>query len=41
VYGWNAKFRAVSEKIKQVKAKIQKIADKGKSKDKKDRISYL
>jgi len=41
VYGWNAKFRAVSEKINKVKAKIQKIADKGKPKNKKDRISYL
>lgn len=41
VYGWNAKFRAVSEKINQVKAKIQKMAEKGKSKKKKDRISYL
>jgi tetratricopeptide (TPR) repeat protein len=41
VYGWNAKFRAVSGKIDQIKAKIQKIAEKGKSKDKKDRISYL
>lgn len=41
VYGWNAKFRSVSGKINQIKAKIQKIAEKGKSKDKKDRISYL
>lgn len=41
VYGWNAKFRAVSEKINQVKAKLQKMAEKGKSKKKKDRISYL
>jgi len=41
VYGWNAKFRGVSGKINQIKAKIQKIAEKGKSKDKKDRISYL
>jgi tetratricopeptide (TPR) repeat protein len=41
VYGWNAKFRNVSEKIKQIKSKIQKTAEKEKPKDKKDRISYL
>lgn len=39
VYGWNPKFRGVSEKINQAKAKIQKTAEK--TKDKKDRISYL
>jgi len=41
VYGWNAKFRAVSDKIEQVKASIAEGTDKNKPKERKDRVSYL
>ena len=45
VYGWNAKFRNVSDKMTQVRAgKItdrEKIQAKEKLKERKDRVSYL
>jgi len=41
VYGWNSKFRTVSDKINGVQAKITKGVGHKKQKDKKDRISYL
>jgi tetratricopeptide (TPR) repeat protein len=41
VYGWNARFRNVSEKMSKVKAQIGKGAEKDKPKEKKDRVSYL
>ncbi|MFZ5907560.1 MAG: tetratricopeptide repeat protein [Nitrospirota bacterium] len=41
VYGWNAQFRAVAEKIDHLKASMTEGADKKKPKDRKDRVSYL
>ncbi len=45
VYGWNAKFRNVSEKINQIKPGVAKPADKpvisDKQKTKKERVSYI
>jgi tetratricopeptide (TPR) repeat protein len=41
VYGWNSKFRAVSDKISQVRAKLPKDAEQGKPRERKDRVSYL
>lgn len=41
VYGWNSKFRAVSDKIDHIQANMMKGADQKKQRDKKDRISYL
>jgi pilus assembly protein FimV len=41
VYGWNAKFRAISDKIEQLKASIAEGPDKNKPKERKDRVSYL
>jgi tetratricopeptide (TPR) repeat protein len=41
VYGWNAGFRDVPEKMKQLEVQIQQSAEKGKSRDQKARISYL
>ncbi|MBM4141165.1 MAG: tetratricopeptide repeat protein [Nitrospira sp.] len=41
VYGWNSKFRAVSDKITQVRAKLPKDAEEGKPRERKDRVSYL
>lgn len=41
VYGWNSKFRAVSDKITQVRAKLPKDAEQGKPRERKDRVSYL
>jgi tetratricopeptide (TPR) repeat protein len=41
VYGWNAGFRDVLEKMKQLEVQIQQSAEKGKSRDQKARISYL
>jgi len=40
VYGWNSKFRAVSEKIDQLKNRMVDTTEK-KTKDRKDRVSYL
>jgi len=41
VFGWNAKFRNVSEKMAHVKAQLAKGIDGGKTRAKKDRVSYL
>jgi len=41
VYGWNSKFRDVSVKMSQISALITEQTEKGKPKEKKDRISYL
>jgi tetratricopeptide (TPR) repeat protein len=41
VYGWNSKFRDVSVKMSQISALITEKTEKGKPKEKKDRISYL
>jgi hypothetical protein len=40
VYGWNSKFRAVSEKIDNLRAHVADTSEK-KTKDRKDRVSYL
>jgi tetratricopeptide (TPR) repeat protein len=40
VYGWNSKFRSVSEKIDQLKKRMADTTEK-KTKDRKDRVSYL
>ena len=41
VYGWNAKFRNVSEKVGLLKTQTGKPAGNEKPKGKKDRVSYL
>ncbi len=41
VFGWNAKFRNVSDKIAQIKNKSAKAGEGEKPKVKKDRVSYL
>jgi tetratricopeptide (TPR) repeat protein len=41
VYGWNAKFRSVSDKINQLKTSIVESGEQKKLKDRKDRVSYL
>ncbi len=41
VYGWNAKYRNISEKIGLLKAQLGKGAEKDGPKEKKDRVSYL
>jgi len=41
VYGWNSKFRAVSDKIDQVRTRIVDTPEQKTVKDKKDRVSYL
>jgi tetratricopeptide (TPR) repeat protein len=41
VYGWNSKFRAVSDKIDELKVSAAKGFDQKKPKEKKDRVSYL
>jgi DNA-binding SARP family transcriptional activator len=41
VYGWNAKFRAISDKIEKLKSRIAEGPDKNKPKERKDRVSYL
>ncbi len=41
VYGWNSKFRDVSEKMNQIGAIITGKTETGEPKEKKDRISYL
>jgi len=40
VYGWNSKFRAVSERIEQLKTRMVDTTEK-KAKGRKDRVSYL
>jgi tetratricopeptide (TPR) repeat protein len=41
VYGWNSKFRAVSDKIDELKVSAAKGFEQKKPKGKKDRVSYL
>ncbi len=41
VYGWNAKFRSVSEKVSLLKTQAGKSVEKEKPKERKDRVSYL
>jgi tetratricopeptide (TPR) repeat protein len=42
VYGWNSKFRSVSDKLNNLRAKVVEGDDgKKKPKDRKDRVSYL
>lgn len=41
VYGWNSKFRSVSDKISHVKAQIGEDIDQKKPRDRKDRVSYI
>ncbi len=41
VYGWNAKFRNVSERINQVNTQIDKGGEVQRPKGRKDRVSYL
>jgi tetratricopeptide (TPR) repeat protein len=41
VYGWNANFRNVSEKVGLLKTQAAKSAGKEKPKERKDRVSYL
>jgi len=41
VYGWNANFRNVSEKVSSLKTEAAKGAGQEKPKEKKDRVSYL
>ncbi|MEW6054628.1 MAG: tetratricopeptide repeat protein [Nitrospirota bacterium] len=41
IYGWNSKFRAVSDKITQLQPRIADGTDQKKTKERKDRVSYL
>ncbi len=41
VFGWNARFRNVSEKMGQLKTRFLKESESEKPKAKKDRVSYL
>jgi hypothetical protein len=45
VYGWNARFRSVAEKISRIRGagvkEVVKDAVKEKPKERKDRVSYL
>lgn len=41
IYGWNSKFRAVSDKINELKARITEGVEQKKPKDRKDRVSYI
>ncbi|MDA8240136.1 MAG: tetratricopeptide repeat protein [Nitrospiraceae bacterium] len=41
VFGWNARFRGVSEKVSQIGAQLGKSGAGEKPKPKKDRVSYL
>ena len=41
VYGWNAKFRNVSEKVSLLNTQAAKSTGKKKPKERKDRVSYL
>lgn len=41
VFGWNARFRSVSEKMSQLKARVVKDSEGEKPKARKDRVSYL
>lgn len=41
VYGWNSKFRSVSDKINRLKTSIVDSTEQKKPKERKDRVSYL
>ncbi|MEC4675655.1 MAG: tetratricopeptide repeat protein, partial [Nitrospirota bacterium] len=41
VYGWDAKFRDVAEKVTRVKVQLAKGGEPEKIKERKDRVSYL
>ena len=41
VYGWNSKFRSVSDKIDHLKTSVAEGTEQKKTKDRKDRVSYL
>jgi tetratricopeptide (TPR) repeat protein len=41
IYGWNSKFRTVSDKINQLRTNILEGAEQKKPKERKDRVSYL
>jgi tetratricopeptide (TPR) repeat protein len=41
IYGWNSKFRAVSDKIDQLKTSSMESTEQKKPKERKDRVSYL
>ncbi len=41
VFGWNARFRGVSEKVSQVRSQLGSGGEDEKPKPKKDRVSYL
>jgi tetratricopeptide (TPR) repeat protein len=42
VYGWNSKFRSVSDKLTNLRAKVTEDGvEQKKTKDRKDRVSYL
>jgi tetratricopeptide (TPR) repeat protein len=41
VYGWNAQFRDISQKINILKDAVRETSDQQKLKERKDRVSYL
>jgi len=41
IFGWNSKYRAVSDKINQLRASIAEGTEQKKPKERKDRVSYL
>lgn len=41
VYGWNSKFRSVSDKINNLRASMVDSTEQKKTKERKDRVSYL
>jgi tetratricopeptide (TPR) repeat protein len=41
VYGWNSKFRHISDKINRLRTGIVESTEQKKPKDRKDRVSYL
>jgi tetratricopeptide (TPR) repeat protein len=41
VYGWNSKFRSVSDKINNLRAGMVDSTEQKKTKERKDRVSYL
>ncbi len=41
VYGWNSNFRTVSDKINHLRASMVESTEPKKTKDRKDRVSYL
>jgi pilus assembly protein FimV len=41
IYGWNSKYRAVSDKIDQLRTSVIESTEQKKPKERKDRVSYL